>query len=128
MVGVAITSFMQNTCLNKMSLISWLWGANSTSTFLPEENYGATKAANVFVKAAVSSHDRKGRKRGHYNHYDADIRAKSSETCPEAVVLTCYYKKERHVSANLNGHQIELQSQTLNIMDANINGFTVHYC
>ena len=75
----------------------------------------------MFVKAAVSSHERKGRKRGHYNHYDADIRAISSET----VALTSYDKTERHVSANLNGHQFELQSQTLNIMDANINGFTV---
>ena len=84
---------MQNTCLNKMSLISWLRGANSTSTFLPEGKDGATKAANVFVKAAVSSHERKGCKRGHYNHYDADIRAISSETCSEAVALTCYDKK-----------------------------------
>ena len=56
-----MTSLMQNSCLNKMSLISWLRGANSTSTFLPEKKDGATKAANVFVKAAVSSHDRKDR-------------------------------------------------------------------
>ena len=49
---------------------------------------------NVFVKAAViSSHDRKGCKLDHYNHYDADIRAKSIETCSEAVVLIVMIKK-----------------------------------